>query len=199
MARSLHLLVSSEEILFEARRRLVGNFEAALKQNGGEVAVLLTREEQFEIGVFLFDGSELFLERVQPSSDQMHVLETHPLPLFCRRAHHGQSCLVLAASHRKLKVVLPPHLALTVLLQLLRRIVARRHDEQRRNVRRGLFFSHLLYGRVVATDVCDSQRFACEIYECDLQFLRPEHHNYQQPLETGQFCTAGRKPLLRLL
>lgn len=119
--------------------------------------MLLTRKEQFEIGVLLFNSSELFLEGVQPSGDQMHVFETNPLPLFSRSAHHRQSRLILAASHRKLKVVLSAHLTLTVLFQLLRRIVTRRHDEQSRNVRRGLFFSDLLYSQVVATDIGDAQ------------------------------------------
>ena len=130
--------------------------------------MLLTSEEEFEIFMTVLYPLEFLFQCCQPRGNQMQIFKTNPLPLLSRSSHHNQSSLILPTTHRQLQIILPPHLSLTILLQLLRRIITRRYYKQSRNLTRTLFFCHLPDRHVGTTYTRHSEDIAHHVYKCKL-------------------------------
>ena len=92
------------QVLLQAGRRLEGDLEALLQQDGGEVGVALGRQPQAE-GRVRRHARELLLELRHPVHDQVQVLEAEPVARFGRLVQHADRVHLpgdVARSHREM-------------------------------------------------------------------------------------------------
>ena len=126
--------------------------------------------------MFILYCSKLFLQNWQPVSYQMNIFKTKPLPFFSCIPHKIQSSLILPAPHRKLDIILPLYLSLTILFQLFWWIIASWYNKQRWNLWTRLILCHISYGQTITTYVCYSEGLADKVYQRNLKFLWSKDH-----------------------
>mmetsp|Transcript_10834 Transcript_10834/g.24570 ORF Transcript_10834/g.24570 Transcript_10834/m.24570 type:complete len:232 (+) Transcript_10834:1292-1987(+) len=175
-------VVGPLQILLDAGRRLEGDLERLLQQNGRELGVHLRGQPEAEGGGRL-EGVQLLLQRRQPGDDKVHVLEREPLAVGGALPQQRQSSLRLALAHGELVVVRGRHHALRELLQLGRRVGARGGDEQDGGGRHRLLRRQARQVEWRRVDRPQSQDLADKVLQCSLESVWSQSLDHKDTLE----------------